>query len=88
MMRGLVAGTVLSLLIVGAWSVIGAATLGPVPPLHLSVHHPVASYLALASAPTGNGLGLFAVVAAVYALCLFLAGWRRARAKGVGDGQA
>jgi hypothetical protein len=74
-----VAGTVLSLLVVGAWSVIGAATLGPVPPLHLSVHHPLASYLALAAAPTGNGLELFAVVAAIYAACLFVAGWRRAR---------
>jgi hypothetical protein len=82
-----VAGTVLSLLVVGAWSVIGAATLGPVPPLHLSVHHPVASYLALAAAPTGNAAELFAVVAFIYALCLFLAGWRR-RAKGAGDGQA
>ena len=81
------AGTVLSLLVVGAWSVIGAATLGPVPPLHLSVHHPVASYLALAAAPTGNAAELFAVVAFIYALCLFLAGWRR-RAKGAGDGQA
>ena len=73
------AGTVLSLLVVGAWSVIGAATLGPVPPLHLSVHHPVASYLALAAAPTGNAAELFAVVAVIYALCLFCAGWRRAR---------
>jgi len=77
--RGLVAGTVLSLIVVGAWSVVGAATLGPVPALHLSVHHPVASYLALAAAPTGNGLELFAVVAAIYAACLFLAGWHRAR---------
>ena len=79
-MRGaLAAGTVLSLIVVGAWSVIGAATLGPVPPLHLSVHYPVTSYLALASAPAGNGLELFAVVAAIYALCLFWAGWRRTR---------
>jgi hypothetical protein len=61
--------------------------MGPVPPLHLSVHHPVASYLALASAPTGNGLELFAVVAFIYAMCLFLAGWRR-QAKGAGDAQA
>jgi len=67
-----VAGTVLSLLVMGAWSVIGAAALGPVPPLHLDWrHHPLAAYLALASAPTGNGLELFAVVAAIYTLCLF-----------------
>ena len=71
------AGTVVSLLVVGAWSVLGAATLGPVPPLHLSVHHPVASYLALAAAPTGNAAGLFAVVAAIYTLCLFAALRRR-----------
>jgi hypothetical protein len=77
--RGLVAGTVLSLIVVGAWSVAGAATMGPAPALHLSVHHPVASYLALAAAPTGNGLELFAVVAFIYGVCLFLAGWRRAR---------
>ena len=79
MKRGLVAGTAVSLIVVGAWSVAGAATMGPVPPLHLSVHHPVASYLALAAAPTGNAAELFAVVAFIYALCLFLAGWRRAR---------
>ena len=48
--------------------------MGPVPPLHLSVHHPVASYLALAAAPTGNAAELFAVVAVIYAVCLFTAG--------------
>jgi len=74
-----VAGTVVSLIVVGAWSVAGAATMGPAAAMHLSVHHPVASYLALAAAPTGNGLELFAVVAFIYALCLFCAGWRRAR---------
>ena len=86
MRRGLVAGTVVSLIVVGAWSVAGAATLGPAPALHLDWHHPVAAYLALAAAPTGNGLELFAVVAFIYALCLFLSGWRRA--KRAGDGQA
>ena len=72
MKRGLVAGTVLSLIVVGFWSV-SAAVIGPVPPLHLSVHHPVASYLALAAAPTGNATELFIVVAVVYAVCLFTA---------------
>jgi hypothetical protein len=80
--RGLVAGTVLSLLVVGAWSVTGAATLGPVPPLHLSWRHPVAAYVALASAPTGNGLVLFAVLSVIYMLCLLVAGWRQARREG------
>jgi hypothetical protein len=75
----LVAGTVLSLIVVGAWSVLAAATLGPVPPLHLDWHHPVAAYLALAAAPTGTAPGLFAVVAAIYTLCLLVAGRRRAR---------
>ena len=42
--------------------------MGPAPALHLSVHHPVASYLALAAAPTGNGAELFAVAAVIYAL--------------------
>ena len=37
--------------------------MGPLPALHLSWHHPLASYLALAAAPTGNGRELFAVVA-------------------------
>ena len=66
----------------GAWSVLAAATMGPAPPLHLSWHHPVASYLALAAAPTGNGAELFAVVAVIYALCLFTAARRRARREG------
>ena len=73
------AGTVVSVIVVGAWSLLADATMGPVPPLHLSMHHPLASYLALASAPTGNGLELFAVVAFIYAACLLVAGWRRAR---------
>jgi hypothetical protein len=77
--RGLVAGTVVSLVVVGAWSVAAAASMGPAPALHLSWHHPVASYLALAAAPTGNGLELFAVVAVIYALCLFRAARRRAQ---------
>jgi len=88
-MKALAAGTVLSLLVVGLWSVIGAAAPGPVPQLHLNWrHHPLASYLALAAAPTGNAAELFATVAFIYAVCLFWAGRRRARARGTGDGQA
>ena len=81
MKRGLVAGTVVSLIVVGFWSAAAAATIGPVPPLHLSVHHLVASYLALAAAPTGNAAELFAVVAVIYAVCLFTAAMRRARTR-------
>ncbi len=82
MMGALAAGTVLSVAVTGAWSVMGAATMGPAPVLHLSWHHPVASYLALAAAPTGNGWGLFAVLSAIYLLCLLVAGWRKARREG------
>ena len=46
------------------------------------LHHPVASYLALAAAPTGNGWGLFAVLSVIYVLCLLVAGWRKARREG------
>ena len=81
MKPGLVAGTVVSLIVAGFWSA-SAAAIGPVPPLHLSVHHLVASYLALAAAPTGNAAELFAVVAVIYAVCLFTAAKRRARARG------
>lgn len=81
-MKGaLVAGTVLSLGVVSAWSLTAAASIGEAPPLHLSVHHLAASYLALANAPTGNGWELFAVVALIYTLCLFAAGWRRRGAR-------
>lgn len=81
MKAGLIAGTLLSLIIVGAWSSASAATANPMPPLHLSSHHLLASYWALASAPTGNGFGLLAVVAVTYALCLF-AGLRRRERRG------
>ena len=81
MTRALVAGTVVSLIVVGFWSAAAAAVVGAVPPLHLSVHHLVASYLALAAAPTGNAAELFAVVAVIYAVCLFTAAMRRARTR-------
>jgi hypothetical protein len=82
MRRGLITGTVLSLIVAGAWSVSAAATMGPAPHLHLSVHHPAASYLALASAPTGNGWALFAVLSVIYMLALLVAGWRQAHREG------
>ena len=61
MRRGLVAGTVLSLIVAGPGRSRLRRRWARSPPLHLSWHHPVASYLALASAPTGNGGELFAV---------------------------
>ena len=81
MKRGLVAGTVLSLVVAGFWSA-AAAAMGPVPPLHLSWQHPAASYLALAAAPTGNGWELFAVLSVIYMLALLVAGRRKARREG------
>ena len=82
MMGALATGTVLSVVVTGAWSVMAEATMGAAPALHLSWHHPVASYLALASAPTGNGWGLFAVLSVIYMLALLVAGWRKARREG------
>ena len=52
---------------------------GPVAFPDLSARDPLASYRALADAPTGNGLELFALVASIFAACIFVAGWRHAR---------
>lgn len=83
LMKGaLIGGTVISALVTGAWSVSSVATGGPAPAVHLSVHHLLASYMSLAAAPTGNAAGLFAVVAAIYALCLFAAGMRARSRRG------
>ena len=77
----LITGTVLSLAVVSAWSWSAALTEGPAVPLHLSRGLP-ADYARLASAPTGNGWELFAVVAFIYAACLLVSGWRRHRGDG------
>ena len=73
-MGALAAGTVLSVVVTGPGRSWRTAAMGPAPAAAPAVHHPVASYLALAAAPTGNGLELFAVVAVIYALCLFCGG--------------
>ena len=73
---GLAAGTVLSF---GAVAAIASQDPGPVAFPRLSARHPVASYRALADAPFGNGLELFALTAFIYFVCIFVAGWRRAR---------
>ena len=77
----LIAGTVLSLAVVSAWSWMASLTIGPAGPLHLSRNLP-SDYAQLAAAPTGNGAELFAVVAFIYAACLLVSGWRRHRRGG------
>ena len=68
-------GTVLSLAAVAAIAGNDPAAAFP----RLSARHPLASYRALAAAPFGNGLELFALVAFIYFACIFVAGWRQAR---------
>ncbi len=72
----LAAGTALSLAAVAA---IARDDPGPAAFPPLSARHPLASYRALAGAPSGNGLELFALVAFIFAVCMFVAGWRQAR---------
>ena len=80
--RGLLlAGAVLSLAVVSAWSWMASLTIGPAGPLHLTRDLP-SDYAQLAAAPAGDAAELFAVVAAIYALCLLVSGWRRHRRGG------
>jgi hypothetical protein len=78
----LITGTILSLAVTAAWAWLSSLTIGPAGPLHLTWRHPAASYAMLAAAPVGNGWELFAAVAAIYALCLLISGWRRHRRGG------
>jgi hypothetical protein len=71
----LIAGTVLSLAVVSAWSYIASLAIGPAAPLHAG-RNLLADYAQLAAAPTGNAWELFAVVAVIHALCLLVSGWR------------
>ena len=87
-MRGaLVSGTFVWLAVTAAWSWMAALTIGPAGPLDLTWRHPVASYFVLAAAPTGNGWGLFATIAFIFAVCFVVAGRRRARRHGPGRGR-
>ena len=70
----LIAGTVLSL---GAVALIAREIPGRMPFPHLSPRHLAASYMALADAPFGSGLELFALVAFIFAGCFLVAGRRR-----------
>ena len=80
----LIAGTIISLAVTAVWAWLSALTIGPSGPLDVTWRHPAASYLTLAAAPAGNGLELFAVVAFIFAVCIFVAGWRHARRHGPG----
>jgi hypothetical protein len=74
----LAAGTVASAAVTGAWSYTASLTIGPAAPVHLARDLP-ADYARLAAAPTGNGWELFTAVAAIYALCFLVSGWRQRR---------
>jgi hypothetical protein len=81
----LVTGTIASLAVTAAWSWLSALTIGPAGPLDLTWRHPAASYVTLTAAPpAGNGRELLAVVALIYAVCIFVAAWRHARRPGPG----
>lgn len=76
----LTAGTVLSVAVTAAWSFSATLTTGPATPLHLTTGDLPGDYLQLASAPTGSSpWTLFAVTAAVYALCFLASGLRTRR---------
>jgi hypothetical protein len=77
----LVAGTVFSL---GAVAAIASQDPGPVTFPRMSARHPLASYLALAGAPFGNGWELFALVALICSAWLFGRGLRDARRRDQG----
>lgn len=68
----LITGTIVSVAVTAAWSYMAALTIGPAAPLHLG-RNLLADYAALASAPTGNGPELFAVIALIYMTCLAVA---------------
>jgi hypothetical protein len=75
----LACGTVLSFAVTCAWSWTADALAGPIPAPRLGAGLR-ADYARLAdSAAGGPGIALFAVVAAIYALCLFVSGLRRIR---------
>jgi hypothetical protein len=80
----LAAGTVLSL---AAAVAIARNDPGSAAFPRMSVRHPLASYQALAAAPFGNGRELFALVAVIFAACIFVAGWRHARRHSPGRGR-
>jgi hypothetical protein len=82
----IVTGTTVSLAVTAAWAWLSALTIGPAGPLDLSWRHPARSYVLLAAAPVGNGWELFAAIAAIFAACFLVSGWRQhQRAGAVGE---
>lgn len=77
----LAAGTAVSFAVTAAWSWMASLAIGPAGPVRLGRDLP-ADYARLASAPTGNGWELFAVIAVIYAACLLISAWRRQRRGG------
>jgi hypothetical protein len=81
----LITGTAVSLAVTAVWSYMASLAIGQAALVHLGRDLP-ADYARLAGAATGNGWALFAVVAAVYALCLLASGWRQHRRRADGGG--
>ena len=69
-------GTALSL---GAVAAIASQDPGPAPVVHLSARHPLGAYLVLAGAPLGSAWELFALIAVIFSVCIFVAGLRQER---------
>jgi hypothetical protein len=75
----LVAGTVLSLAVTAVWSWTATLTTGPSPLPRMTGNLP-GDYAQLAGAATGSSpWALFAVTAAIYALCFLASGLRSRR---------
>lgn len=72
-------GTVLSVTVTAAWSSLAAVAAGPAPRLHLT-RNLLSDSARLASAPTGNGLALFAAAAVIYTACFLVSGLRAMKA--------
>jgi hypothetical protein len=77
----LATGTALSAAVTSAWAWAASLAAGPAEPMHLGPNL-LTDYAQLASAPTGNGWDLFAVMAVIYTTCLLVSGWRRHRRGG------
>lgn len=82
--RPLAAGTLRSHAVITARAWSSALTIGPAGPPDLTRRHPAPSYVLPAAAPAGTGRELFALAALIYAVCVFVAGWRYARRPGPG----
>jgi hypothetical protein len=78
----LITGTVTSLAVTAAWSFTATLTIASPAAPDLTGNLP-GDYMQLAGSATGSSpAALFAVVAVIYALCLFTSGWRRMRDDG------